>query len=59
VKKVSFYVGEKQWQLLNKLAESDGRSTSELARQALTEFIQRYQPLPEVRQNPKSKRRGK
>ena len=45
MKKVSFYVGEKQWQRLKELAESDGRSTSDLVRQALAEFLRR-QPLP-------------
>jgi len=45
MQKVSFYVGEKQWQRLRELGESEGRSTSELVRQALAEFLRR-QPLP-------------
>ena len=45
MQKVSFYVGEKQWQRLKALAESEGRSTSELLRQAIGEFLRR-QPLP-------------
>ena len=44
MKKVSLYVGAKQWQWLKELAETDGRSTSELVRQALAEFLSRYHP---------------
>ena len=29
--KVSFYVGERQWKLLQEIARSEGRQTSELA----------------------------
>ena len=45
VRKISFYVGEAQWLKLERIAQSEGRKTSELARQAISDFIRSYRPL--------------
>ena len=55
MKKISLYVGEEQWRQLNKLARSEGRKTSELVRQAITDFILAYKLI--VKGKPKKKGR--
>ena len=48
VHKISFYVGKQQWQALQRIAQSEGRKTSELARQAISDFIRSHRPLSKL-----------
>lgn len=45
MKKVSFYVGAEQWAALRDIAKAEGRQTSELVRQAISEFLRDYRPV--------------
>lgn len=44
MKRTNIYLEEEQLRLLKHLAVEEGRSFTELVRQALQEFLERYQP---------------
>ena len=56
MRKVSFYVGEQQWEHLQAIARMEGRQTSEMARQAISELIRSYKtPFQEKQESEKGK----